>query len=175
MTLQHGNRIWTCSFPVSLLTFRRSDAELRARMLLSNSTPELSSLPQEAVRCLSVQYMRDVYCRERAIAWAALNDCGAIPDQYTRYLLEPGGAPRDDAWRSELRDVHHSYLDRVIGHGRTREEILTGLDGSPVGWDLSPYRRDGEVSWGDVFADITKAATSEMRFTPYGVLWIDNG
>ncbi|WP_116211670.1 hypothetical protein [Streptomyces olivoreticuli] len=175
VTLQYGNRIWTYSFPLSLVTFRWSDAELRARMLLSSSTPELSSLPREAVRCLSVRYERDVYCRERATAWVALNECGAIRDQYTRHLLDLGDTPRDDAWRSELRDVHQSYRARVIGHGRTREEILTDLDGSPVGLDLRLYTSDGVVCWNDVFADIAKAAMSEWRFTPYGVLWIDNG
>ncbi|MFC4512281.1 hypothetical protein [Streptomyces ehimensis] len=175
VTFQYCNRIWTYSFPPTLVTFRRSDAELWARMVLNNSDPEFASLPREAVRCLSVRYEQDVFCRERATAWAALNDCGAIRNEYTRHLLGPGDTPRDDAWRSELRHVHQSYRDRVIGHGRTREEILTGLDDSPADLDLRLYTSDGGVYWNDVFADIAKAAMSEWRFTPYGVLWIDNG
>ncbi|CAM5314548.1 hypothetical protein [Streptomyces abikoensis] len=127
----------------------------------------------------SVQFRPEICCRERAAAWVALREAGALyPGGGWRSLSASGSSSqwenRDEAWRRELRHLHLKLRATTIGHGRTIQEVLQGLAGTPQGWDLAPYTSaDGHIHWGALLGDIRKAATTEVWRTPYGVLWTE--
>ncbi|MEV4741788.1 hypothetical protein [Streptomyces sp. NPDC049555] len=177
VTLQQGSRTSTYSFPASFLSFRTSDAERHARQLHAAATAKGFPTPAwTPVRCLRVRHIHEVYCRDRAVAWAALKTCGAIPDGGGwNGPTARGELKWSTAWREELHAVHASLRGQVIGFGRTFADVLSELNDSPAGWDLEPYTRNGQVAWQEVFDDITNAGTSTVWHTPYGVVWIDNG
>ncbi|MFI0912429.1 hypothetical protein [Streptomyces abikoensis] len=177
VTLQQGDLISTYTVPVSPPCFRASDAEREARRLHAlMAREEFPRAPWAPVRCLGVRHMREVLCRERALAWAALKSCGAIPvGGGWAGPTARGELNLRAVWRQELTEIHARYREHVIGFGRTLADLLTDLKDSPAGWNLAPYTYGDEVSWPDVYADITSAGTTDIWHTPYGVLWIDNG
>jgi hypothetical protein len=113
---------------------------------------------------------------DRAAAWAALVDCGALCPATGWRSAHQAHHIRDEGWREEARALHEQYREQATACGISLAEILEGLTGTDAGWDVKPYRDTaGRVDWDAVRADIRHGAMSTLRQTPYGLLWINHG
>lgn len=122
-------------------------------------------------------YVPVLRSQERAVAWAALREVGAVaPFRGWISASDLGRDPRDGPWRELLADAHAEFRERLIGHGDGLPEIMVSLSGSPQQWDVEAYRDAfGAVNWVAMQEDIHKAAMSMLRQTPYGMVWVDEG
>lgn len=122
-------------------------------------------------------YVPVLRSKERAVAWAALREVGAV-SPFRGWIpgAHLGRGPRDNAWRGLLADAHAKFRERLIGHGDGLPEIMASLNGSPQQWEVEAYRDTfGAVNWVAVQEDIHKAAMGMLRQTPYGMVWVDEG
>ncbi|WP_433547114.1 hypothetical protein ACQPZG_20060 [Streptomyces sp. CA-294286] len=113
---------------------------------------------------------------DRAAAWAALVDCGALSVSAGWVRAGRGIHARDEAWREEVRDRHERYREQLVACSISLASMMGTLAGTGAEWDVEPYRDAvGRVDWDAVRADIRHGAMSELRQTPYGLIWINHG
>ncbi|MFD3511984.1 hypothetical protein [Streptomyces sp. NPDC058657] len=113
---------------------------------------------------------------DRAAAWAALVDCGALAPAAGWRSAHQARQARDEAWREDLRFLHSTYREQATACGVSLAQIIEDLEGTAAAWDVGPYRDDaGRVDWEMLRADIRHGAMSTLRQTPYGLLWINHG
>ncbi|MFH8405345.1 hypothetical protein ACH4FX_11315 [Streptomyces sp. NPDC018019] len=103
-----------------------------------------------------VAFRPSTSCRGCALSWAARADAGAAEPSEPRLPIE-------------------EYEAKVVGFGDSVADVI--VSASPEGtWGVEPYRDPfGRVNWANVRVDISKAAMSTLRQTPYGLLWLDQG
>ncbi|MFF0742140.1 hypothetical protein ACFYVL_17255 [Streptomyces sp. NPDC004111] len=113
---------------------------------------------------------------DRAAAWAALVDCGALHPVLGWRSAHAARQFRDEGWREDVRSLHEQYREQTTGCGVSLADILQDLAGTDAALDVKPYRDvAGRVDWDAVRADIRHGAMSTLRQTPYGLIWINDG
>ncbi|MGW0731692.1 hypothetical protein [Streptomyces sp. NPDC002851] len=112
----------------------------------------------------------------RAVAWIALQQCGAITENGWPLAAERGERIRDECWRVQVGELHQGLRARVHGFASTLEEIARSPVGTSAACAVEPHTdRFGRVWWDQVRQEINKAGLSRVWQTPYGVCWIDQG
>lgn len=124
---------------------------------------------------LNVMFKPAVLSRERAAAWIALQQNGAITEQGWPLSYERQERRRGEFWRTEVAELHESLRERVHGFGESVAEILQAPEaGASAAWAVEAHTdRFGRVWWDRVRAEIHKAGLSWLWQTPYGMVWID--
>ncbi|MFI6088488.1 hypothetical protein [Streptomyces sp. NPDC051218] len=116
-----------------------------------------------------------VLSRERAAAWIALQQNGAITERGWALPHDRQEHRRDEFWRTEVADLHASLRERVHGFGESVAEILQAPHAAAsAAWAVEAHTdRFGRVWWDRARAEIHKAGLSWLWQTPYGMTWVD--
>lgn len=125
---------------------------------------------------LEVSFRPAVLSQERAVAWIALQQHGAITERGWPLPAERQGSYRDDWWRNEVAELRVSLRERVQGFGMTVADAVGWPANGSAAWAVEP-RTDGfgRVWWDQVRADIHQTGMSWLWQTPHGMVWVDQG
>ncbi|GHE09215.1 hypothetical protein [Streptomyces alanosinicus] len=175
---ERTNTTWNYLIPVwdaRTENAARERAQARHDGNVAHMPARIRAVEASELEVLAVVFRPAVLSRERAVAWIALQQHGAITEQGWPLAQEGQERGRDEWWRGDVGELHMNLRERIHGFGVSVAEILQVPDtAASAAWAVEAHTdRFGRVWWDRVRAEIHKAGLSWLWQTPYGMAWID--
>lgn len=175
---EHTNTTWNYLVPVwdaRTENAARERAQARHDANVAHMEARIRADDTAALEVMEVMFRTAGLSRERALAWIALQQNGAITERGWPLSYEREERRRDEFWRSEVAELHLSLRERVHGFGESVAEILQAPEAAEsAAWAIEAHTdRFGRVWWDRARTEIHKAGLSWLWQTPYGMAWVD--